>query len=80
MNTSVKRYKIGDKVFDMPSQSICTVIDTADRAWPSTEPEEDTIYYLVDAPPDPTGDGVFTDGWRCEFEVCDPDKTLPLFY
>jgi hypothetical protein len=44
------------------------------------EEAEGDIYYRTDAPSDPTGDGAFPSGWRNYFEVCDPDKTLPLNY
>jgi len=68
--------KIGDKVFDMPSQKVCTIIDIDTM---EVEGHAET-YFQVDAPDNATGDGAFPNGWRCEFEICDPDKTLPLEY
>jgi hypothetical protein len=69
--------KVGDKVFDMPSQQIVTILEVA---FGEDEEAKDDIYYGTDAPPDATGDGAFPTGWRNYFEVCDPDKTLPLDY
>jgi hypothetical protein len=71
--------KVGDKVFDMPSQQIVVILDVSVAEDPS-DVEWAYVTYLVDAPHDPTGDGAFTDGWRNYYEVCDPDKTLPLDY
>jgi len=84
-------FAVGDKVFDMPSQSIQTVtavhIDVLIKGiWQSyfdTDNNNDPAYmvgYSVTGPLDPTGDGAFTDGSRCYFEVCDPDETIELNY
>jgi hypothetical protein len=64
--------KVGDQVFDMPSQAIRTIT--------KVEHEEGNWYYYVDGPDDPTGDGAFTGGCRNTFEVCAPSKTMPLWY
>lgn len=68
------RWKVGDRVFDMPSQSDRTII--ARR-----RDEDDGEYiYEVDAPPDPTGDGAFPDGWRNDFEIGAPGIPMKLEY
>jgi hypothetical protein len=70
--------KVGDKVFDMPSQSIVTITEVRYIVDEDCGDEGYAIY-TVDAPDDPTGDGAFDSG-RLESEVCDPDQTLPLEY
>lgn len=82
---------VGDKVFDMPSQRVQTITrvniffeeDFVNED--PRDPNEDTcqlvsVYYDVTGPLDPTGDGAFPNSGRNDFEVCDPDKTLPLQY
>jgi hypothetical protein len=75
--------KVGDKVFDMASQQIVTILEVTVEEDDYDDEQDDLrghIYYRVDAPPDPTGDGAFTDGYWNYYEVCDPNKTLPLEY
>ena len=68
--------KVGDKVFDMPSQAIQTITRVIRNPWPGA----DGPVYHVTGPKNPTGDGAFPNRSRNHFEVCDPDKTLPLYY
>ena len=73
---TIRTFKVGDKVFDIPSQRVCTVIGVNIEF----DAGEWLVFYTVDAPNDPTGDGAFPDGGRNDYEVCEPDKTLPLDY
>jgi len=84
-------YHVGDKVFDMASQTIQTILDVhidpqLDGVWQDyfdQDADGDSIClvcYTVSGAPDPTGDGAFPDGGRCYFEVADPDETIELNY
>jgi hypothetical protein len=82
---------VGDKVFDMPTQQVQTVLEV--NVYPQLEGiwqdyfDEDSdgepaflVTYVVTSPPNPTGDSAFSGGGRCYFEVCDADETIPLSY
>ena len=84
-------FAIGDKIFDMPSQTIQTVkevmmdIEECFVNEDKDDPDESRchkvmLHYRVTGKPNPTGDGAFPNSWRCDFEVCAEDKTLPLDY
>ena len=88
-------YAIGDKVFDMPTQQIQTIMAVFVRpeiegVWASVFDKDAhgdpafMVSYTVTSPDDPTGDGAFRAtngaGGRCYFEVCDPDEVLELCY
>lgn len=71
MSTEAK-WKVGDRVFDMPSQADCTVLAITN--------DGEFDLYQVDARDDPTGDGAFPDGWRNSREIGPAGVPMKLEY
>ena len=74
--TTQQTRQVGDKVFDMPSQSIQTITGV----FTENVYGQVMTFYEVTGEKDPTGDGAFPNGMRNDYEICDEDKTLPLDY
>lgn len=78
--TKLEKYKVGDVVFDGPSQMETTIaVVKTDPDHRASDDVGGYFYELADnVPLNPTGDGAFPDRWRNTYEICKPEDKQHL--